>query len=105
HLGIDYPCTLKSLRHLAEVFTLLRQTNFDVLYLRHPILGNPLHDQTRNKSQTEAKAIRSSKTQLSQEYILSRLPPSDELWKHASAVSSSTFIGRLFNADYKSARN
>ena len=104
-LQIVHPCTLKSLPHLAAVFILLKETNFDILYLRHPALGNPFHDQARKKGQAEAQAICSLKSQLSEEYTLGRLPSSDELWAHVSTVSSSTFFGRLFDVDYKAARN
>lgn len=104
-LGISQECTWASLPLLTEIAALLKGTDFDILQLRHPILSNSVHDQTRNKAQAEAVAIRRLKAQLSQEYVLSRLPSSDELWRHATVVSTSSFIGRLFNADYRAARN
>ncbi len=104
-LGITYPCTLRTLPHLADVLALLKRTNFEILHLRNSTLGNPVYDERRNKAQAEGQTILRLKSQLSQDYIITRLPSSDELWKHATTVSSSTLFRRLFTAEYKAARN
>lgn len=104
-LGVGYSYTLQNLTCLGEALILLKETNLDILHLRHPILGNPTYDLIRNKAYSEAKLLQHLHAQLSHEYLMSRLPSALELWNHADTVSLSSFTQRLFNSQYRITRN
>ena len=104
-LSFSFTLDWEFLPLLFDIATLLEHTNFNVLHLRNASLANPSLKPVRTQAHANAQAIRRLQDQHSKAYVLSRLPSSDELWKHASAISSSSFFGRLFNAEYKAAKN
>jgi len=103
-LHVESPLSVQSALQYAEVFKLLQMTNFEILHLRSPIMANASHNSSRSDAYAEMKAIQSMRSQLSSKFILSRLPSADELWRHSSVVSSSSFLGRLFSKDYRVAK-
>lgn len=90
---------------LPCIATLLEHINFNVLHLRNASLANPSLKSVRTQALDKAQAIRRLQDQLSKTFVLSRLPSSDDLWKHASVISSSSFFSRLFNGEYKAAKH
>jgi very-short-patch-repair endonuclease len=104
-LGVCIVFTWATLPLLAQVTTIIKNADFEVLNFRHSILSDPTNDETRDKIREEAQVLRKLKKKLSQEFVLSRLPTSDELWKHATVISTSSWLTRLFGKEYKAALN
>lgn len=103
-LNIPFNGELDTLPHFKTLCTFLQQTNFELLHLRHPALANRGFDDARASAKVEATGIKKQTSVLSQEYFLDRLPPADELWHHATTVSSSSMWSRLFSGEYRAAR-
>jgi very-short-patch-repair endonuclease len=93
-LAIEFIPAWESTHLLSNIASILKGTNFDILVHRHPSLEITAFDAVRKEAWKKADSIRRLRELLAKEYVLTRLPSSDELWKHASSISSSSFLGR-----------
>lgn len=93
-----------SVRLLRDTLDTLQRTNWDILDLRNGSLNNPALGPVRKQAFKKAEDIRRQQDILSKEYVLARLPSSDELWRHATSISSSSLWSRLWSSEYKQAR-
>src|SRR6185437_2725089 len=104
HMSIDIPLYWDSLRLVSDIAAELRRTNFEILYLRNTSQSNPALGSVRKEASRKAEELRRLESLLSREFVLGRLPSSEELWNHASSISSTSFAGKFFSAACKEAK-